>query len=93
MAEFYNWDTMYPGYLPTANLTFYPDGTFVAFDNLSGGTGGGFYERRGSNIEITLVPDGPYGTVQYVGTKVAQNVYEGEIRVDGICWGYWRGDL
>jgi hypothetical protein len=91
MAEFDDYETMYPGYLPTADVTFYNDGTFDAVDYASGATGGGIYDKRGKNLEITILPPGPAGLVQYVGRKVSNGVYEGEILVNGIPSGNWRG--
>ena len=93
LADFDQWNSDYPGYLPVAILTLYPDGTFDALDLGSGSTGGGVYDKRGSNLTITIVPDGPYGTVEYVGTRVARKKYAGAIEVGGESWGIWRGDL
>ena len=93
LAEFDFYDTMYPGYLPVAILTLYSDGTFDAFDTMSGASGGGIYDKRGGNIEITIVPDGPYGTVQYIGSKVGPKKFAGEIKVNGVTWGHWRGQI
>ena len=93
MEEFNELEAMYPGYLPVADVTFYSNGTFDAFDNQSGASGGGIYNKQGKNLEITIVPPGPLGTVQYIGRKVAKDTYEGEIVVDGVQWGNWRGEF
>ena len=93
LDEFEMYDALYPGYLPVAIVTLYNDGTFDAFDTASGATGGGFYDKRGGQIEITITPDGPWGTVQYVGARVGPGEFAGEILVNGDVWGHWRGDI
>lgn len=91
IAEFDQWEQDYPGSVPIADLTFFNNGTFDAFDRASGATGGGIYDKSRRNIRITIVPDGPYGTVEYVGKRVQSRTYEGEIQVNGMVWGHWRG--
>ena len=93
LAELEAYEIMYPGYLPTADVTFYSDGTFDAVDNATGQTGGGDYDKRGRFVEITIAPDGPFGTVQYVGERISPGVFAGEILVHGVPWGYWKGSF
>lgn len=93
LMEFDEFDLMYPGYFPIADLTFYRDGTFDAYDRYSGSTGGGTYSIRGKTIIITIGSPSPFGIVEYVGTSVASGEYAGEILVDGEAWGHWRGEL
>ncbi len=93
LDELEAYEVMYPGYLPTADVTFYTDGTFDAVDNATGQTGGGNYDKRGRFVEITIAPDGPFGTVQYVGRRISNRVFAGEVLVDGVPWGYWKGSF
>ncbi|MCA9179076.1 MAG: hypothetical protein KDB14_31650 [Planctomycetales bacterium] len=93
LADFDAWDNLYPGYTPVADILFYRDNTFDAYDHASGDSGGGIYDKRRRRLTMTLIPDGYYGTVQYVGDEVAPGEYAGEILVDGVVWGHWRGTL
>ena len=94
LAQFDFYDQTYPGYLPIADITFETDGSFTAFDRGSGSTGTGIYDKRGPNLEITiLAPPSQLGVVQYVGSKVAQREFAGEILVNGNCAGHWRGSF
>lgn len=93
LGELETYEMLYPGYLPTADVTFYTNGTFDAVDNATGQTGGGDYEKRGRNLEITLVPNGPYGTVQYVGERISPGVFAGDILVNGVSYGIWKGQF
>ena len=91
LTEFDMYDQLYPNYLPIAELTLEPDGTFTAFDTASGSNGAGVYDKRGRNLEITILTPSNGMLVQYVGKRVSRGVFEGEILVDGICRGHWRG--
>lgn len=93
MLDFDYYDQLYPGYLPIAELTFEPNGTFTAVDQSSGGTGAGIYDKQGRNLEITIVTPSYGSVVQYVGIRVSRGVFEGEILVDGTVQGHWRGTL
>lgn len=91
MEEFDMWDQLYPGYLPIAEVTFEPDGTFTVFDTASGANGSGVYNKQGPNLEITILNPQSTGLVQYVGRKVAPRTFEGTIYIDGNHMGNWRG--
>lgn len=93
LAQFDMYDQMYPGYFPIAELTFQPDGSFTAVDTSTGSTGFGIYDKSGRNLEITIVSPQYSGVVQYVGRKVGSGTFEGEILVDGVCQGHWRGSF
>ena len=94
MAEFDDYVANYPGTLPTADVTFHRDGTADIVDNTYGTTGNGIYDKRGKKLDLTLVaPTSPFGVVQYVGKRVSSGVWEGEILVDGVVWGHWRGSF
>jgi len=91
MAEFDMYEQMYPGYFPIAEVTFQPDGTFDVTDLATGNTGNGVYDKRGKNLEITILNPQYIGVVQYVGRKVAPRTFEGDILVNGNPAGNWRG--
>ncbi len=94
LSEFDMYEAMYPGVFPIALVTFEPDGTFTALDTQTGGTGSGVYTRQGGQLTVTIVsPPGPYGTVEYVGSKVGPRKFAGEIHVNGVVWGHWRGEF
>ena len=92
-SDFEAYELMYPGYFPVAELTFETDGTFTAFDTGSGSTGYGVYDKRGRNLEITILNPNYNRIIQYVGKKVSRGVFEGEILVDGNVSGHWRGEF
>lgn len=93
LAEFDMYEAMYPGIMPTAIVTFFNNGTFDAIDTQSGATGGGVYDKQGGQIEITIVPAGPLGVVQYVGSRVGPGEWAGEILANGVPMGNWRGEF
>ena len=93
LQEFDDFDAAYPSYLPIADITFFPNGTFDAYDRQSGSFGGGSYTRQGPNIVITIGTQSQFGVVEYVGSKVAPRQYAGEILVNGVVWGHWRGEI
>ncbi|MEL7496123.1 MAG: hypothetical protein AAFN77_00830 [Planctomycetota bacterium] len=93
LTEFDQYNLLYPGYFPIAELTFEPDGTFTVVDTATGNTGYGIYDKRGRNLEITIVAPNNGYLVQYVGRKVSRGVFEGEILVNGNVQGHWRGTL
>lgn len=93
MEEFDMWDQLYPGYLPIAEITFEPDGTFTVFDTASGASGSGVYDKRGRNLEITILFPQSSNLVEYIGEKVSPGVFEGTIYLNGNASGNWRGEF
>jgi hypothetical protein len=92
-TEFDAYDMMYPGYFPIAEITFETDGSFTAYDTASGSTGDGVYDKRGRNLEITIINPQYNSIVQYVGSKESRGVFSGEILVNGNVAGHWRGEF
>ncbi len=93
MTEFDTYDLMYPGYFPIAEVTFETDGTFTAYDTATGSTGYGVYDKRGRNLEITILFPQQGLVVEYVGTKESRGIFSGEILVGGNVSGHWRGEF
>ena len=92
-VEFDAYETMYPGTLPVAEITFETDGTFFAYDTATGESGYGVYDKRGRNLEITVVNLQTNLVIEYIGRKESRGVFSGEIVVNGSVAGHWRGRL